>query len=74
MEKKAVSIVLFFLLIFSVAFVVFYTRKKERYFGEPNAACRWDSARRCTMSDGTEGNCAMSARCYPSFSKNRCLF
>ncbi|HSA76070.1 MAG TPA: hypothetical protein VLE02_00875 [Nitrosarchaeum sp.] len=48
-------------------------RNKEKYFGEYNNACRWDSARRCTMSDGTEGNCALSSRCYPSFSQNRCL-
>jgi hypothetical protein len=60
------------LLIIGIVLSMLYV-KKEKYFGEYNDACRWDSARRCTLSDGSEGNCALGSRCYPSFSQNRCI-
>ena len=39
---------------------------------EQNEACRWDTARKCTRSDGTEGNCVLGGFCAPSFYADPC--
>ncbi len=35
---------------------------------ELNDACRWDTARWCTMTDGSQGNCTLHGKCCPAFS------
>ena len=35
---------------------------------ELNEGCKWDTARTCTMSDGSFGNCTLHGLCGPSFS------
>lgn len=39
---------------------------------EYNDACRWDNARRCTRTDGTEGTCVLGGLCAPSFYAEPC--
>jgi len=35
---------------------------------EKTDQCRWDSARWCAMTDGSQGNCSLHSLCCPAFS------
>ena len=37
---------------------------------EYSEACRWDTARRCTLTSGIEGTCTLGGLCCPSFYAN----
>jgi len=70
---------LLLILVIILVFIFFYSRDREDYiYGdldtfeqdkqcEYNDACRWDSARRCTLSSGKEGTCTLGALCCPTF-------
>jgi len=47
----------------------------EKYSGggyynvcEKSDECRWDTARWCSLSDGSQGNCTLHSLCCPAFS------
>ena len=74
---ELVVVLLILVVIFMFSSCSLQCNSPENYRGggyynacEYNESCLWDTARWCTMSDNTEGNCTLHGKCCPAFSKD----